>query len=161
MGEGLNGHMAKLLMLGLVLSVGAPGQQSISSSPPSRSARPASSEVEEISGPNVNAANFLHEAETNGLPHYCAAHPGETWMYRSKTDKNVLFSGRCLSDKEKELAAEDNFVAHHQEFVTNDNNSELLRAYIRKYGLDPQKRRSYERAYRALRTTGELPGRVK
>lgn len=95
-------------------------------------------------------------AFSKGIKKYCAAHPGQDWHYYSRRDGHVLSSGHCPSDEDKVVAAANEFMAHHKDFKPCDANSKVMVAYIETHNLDPREQKSYERAYKALRKTGQL-----
>ena len=95
-------------------------------------------------------------AFSKGIKKYCAAHSGQDWHYYSGRDGHVLSSGHCPSDEDKDVAAANEFMAHHKDFKPCDANSKVMVAYIQAHSFDPREQKSYERAYKALKKTGQL-----
>jgi hypothetical protein len=91
-----------------------------------------------------------------GVRNYCAAHPGNDWHYYSRVDGHVLSSGHCPSDEEKGVAAANEFMSHHKDFIPGQANSQVIVAYLESHKLDPREEKSYERAYKDLKKTGKL-----
>jgi hypothetical protein len=106
-------------------------------------------------GTGMAAAMQAH-AFSKELKKYCAAHPGEDWHYYSRADGHVLSSGHCPSDDEKGVAAANEFMSRHKDFIRNQANSQVVVAYLQDHKLDPREEKSYERAYKDLRKSGQL-----
>lgn len=95
-------------------------------------------------------------AFSKGLRKYCDAHPGEDWKYRSTADGHTISSGHCPSDDDKVTVLANEFAAHHKDFVHSPANGQAVATYIEANKLDPRERKSYERAYKELKKTGQL-----
>ncbi|MHB1937762.1 MAG: hypothetical protein ACYCOR_14405 [Acidobacteriaceae bacterium] len=102
------------------------------------------------------ASAMQHHAFSKGVKKYCAAHPGQDWHYYSGRDGHVLSSGHCPSDEDKDVAAANEFMAHHKDFIPCAANSKVMVAYIEVHKFDPREQKSYERAYKALKKSGKL-----
>lgn len=106
-------------------------------------------------GQGIAGAMQAH-AFSKGLQKYCDAHPGESWSYTSRADGHKLSSGMCPSNEEKGAEAANLFMSHHKEFIPGPNNSKVLVAYLDEHKLDPREEKSYERAYKDLKKSGQL-----
>lgn len=106
-------------------------------------------------GEGIATAMQAH-AFNKDLKKYCAAHPGQDWNYYSRADGHVLSSGHCPSDEEKALVAASEFMSRHKDFKAGDANSQAMTKYIQTNNLDPREEKSFERAYKALKKTGQL-----
>jgi|SRR5580658_2049030 hypothetical protein len=95
-------------------------------------------------------------AFSKGLRKYCDQHPGEDWHYSSRADGHTISSGHCASDDDKVTALANEFAAHHKDFVRSPANGEAVANYIDVNKLDPRERKSYEKAYKELKKTGQL-----
>jgi hypothetical protein len=102
------------------------------------------------------AAGMQAHAQTKWVRNYCAAHPGEGWRWYSKADGHTISSGRCETDGDRAVAAANVFMSHHKEFIPGPANSQVLVAYLETNKLDPRQEKSYERAYKDLKHSGQL-----
>ena len=96
-----------------------------------------------------------------GLKKYCDAHPGEVWHYGVVRTGQAYRSGHCPTNDEKAVQAANEFMARHHEYIPEEQNSHLLTEYVASNNLDPREEKSYERAYRDLKKTGQLRLYVK
>jgi hypothetical protein len=106
-------------------------------------------------GQGIGVAMQAHAFDKN-LRKYCAAHPGENWNYYSRVDGHVMSSGHCPSDDEKGVAAANDFMSRHKDFKPGETNSQVMTKYLETHNLDPREERSFERAYKDLKNTGQL-----
>jgi len=90
------------------------------------------------------------------LRKYCDQHPGENWSNVSLVDGHTLSSGHCPSDDDKVTALANEFAAHHKDFVRSPANGQAVATYIETNKLDPREPKSYEKAYKELKKTGQL-----
>jgi hypothetical protein len=65
-------------------------------------------------------------------------------------------SGTCPTDEQKGVVAANEFMAHHKEFIREPANSQVMVAYLEAHKLDPREEKSYERAYKDLKKSGQL-----
>lgn len=120
-----------------------------------RQAYEAGQKVGDAIGTGIALALQSH-SKNGWVKKFCAGHPGETWRWTRNSDGALLDSGHCLTDEDKGVIAANEFMAHHKEFIQGPKNSQALVAYLDTHNLDPRKEKSYERAYRDLKTTGKL-----
>lgn len=106
-------------------------------------------------GEGIGAAMQAHSFN-KGLRKYCAAHPGNDWHYYDRLDHHTISSGHCPSDSERAVEAANLFMAHHKEYIRNQDNSQNIVAYLDTKKLNPTEQKSYERAYSDLRKSGKL-----
>jgi hypothetical protein len=93
---------------------------------------------------------------TKGITKYCAAHPGADWHYYSKADGHVLSSGHCPTEEEKVEAVANEFLSRHKDFIPEPANSKAMIAYMESHKLNPVEKKSYDRAYKALKKARQL-----
>lgn len=60
------------------------------------------------------------------------------------------------SDDNKVVAAANEFVAHHRDFMPSPDNAHVVAMYIEANKLDPRDGKSYEKAYKDLKKEGQL-----
>lgn len=106
-------------------------------------------------GQGIAGAMQAH-AFSKGLRKYCNAHPGQEWAYYSRADGHKISSGYCPSDEDKGIAAANEFVSRHGDFMRTPSNSQAMTAYLEDHRLDPREEKSYERAYKDLKKSGRL-----
>ena len=87
---------------------------------------------------------------------YCAGHPGQDWNYRSRANGTVISSGHCPSEEDRVTEVANEFAAKHRDFKRSPGNAEAVASYIEEHNLDPRHPKSYERAYRDLKRSGQL-----
>jgi hypothetical protein len=102
------------------------------------------------------AAGINSHAQTKWVRNYCAAHPGDGWRWFNKATGRTISSGRCATDDDKALEAANTFMSRHTDFIKGQANSQVLTAYLATHKLDPREEKSYERAYRDLKKSGQL-----
>jgi hypothetical protein len=95
-------------------------------------------------------------AFTKGVRNYCNTHPGEEWRYFSRADGHTISTGHCPSDADKAGIAAAEFTAHHKDYIKGPSNSQAMISYVRQHELDPRQEKSYERAYKDLKKSGQL-----
>jgi hypothetical protein len=120
-----------------------------------REAYEAGQKIGSALGQGIAAARQEH-AFNRGLHRYCDAHPGQDWHYHSRMDGHIISSGHCPSDEDKVEMAANEFAARHKEFIKGPANAQLMTSYIEGHNLDPREPKSYERAYRDLKNSGQL-----
>lgn len=102
------------------------------------------------------AAGMQVHAQSKWVKKYCAAHPGEGWRWFRRSDGHTIASGHCPTDVDKALAAANTFMSKHRDYTSGPANSRALTAYIDAHKLDPREEKSYERAYKDLKKSGQL-----
>lgn len=95
-------------------------------------------------------------AFSRGLKKYCGAHPGGTWKYSSRVDGHLISSGTCPTDEDKGLSAANEFMSHHKDYIKEENNSKVMVSYLEEHKLDPREEKSYEKAYKDLKKSGQI-----
>jgi len=120
-----------------------------------RRAYEAGQQVGNALGTGIARAMQQH-AFSKGLKKYCAAHPGQQWNYYSRADGHVISSGYCPSEQDNAVAAANEFMAHHKEYVPCPENSQAITNYVQQNRLDPRERKTYERAFNDLKKAGQL-----
>jgi hypothetical protein len=86
---------------------------------------------------------------------YCSKHPGQNWSSGSGE------TGYCPSDSDKIAEATLAFMARHRDYIPDGvyfggPNHQHMIAYLDTHRLDPRREKSYERAYRDLKQSGQL-----
>ena len=104
-------------------------------------------------GQAIYAARVRH-AEKKWIKKHCAQYPGHDWGYQ--INGQIVASGHCPTEEEKAEMATHEFMAHHKDFKPCADNSKLMVAYIEAHSYDPREQKSYERAYKTLKKTGQL-----
>jgi len=87
---------------------------------------------------------------------YCAGHPGQDWTSRSHANGAIFSSGHCPSEEDRVAEVANEFAASHKDFKRGPANAQAVITYIEAHNLDPRERRSYERAYKDLKKSGQL-----
>lgn len=65
-------------------------------------------------------------------------------------------SGHCPSADAKSIAVLNSFLAHHKKIASSPTNTQTLVAFVNYNKLNPREEKSYERAYKSLKSTGQL-----
>jgi len=102
------------------------------------------------------ARAMQHHRFSKQMKKYCAGHPGQDWTYRSRANGTVFSSGHCPSEEDRVAEVANEFAAGHKDFKRNPANAQAVIAYIAVHNLDPRERKSYERAYKDLKKSGQL-----
>jgi hypothetical protein len=95
-------------------------------------------------------------SQTRWVKHYCAANPGGNWRQWSRADGHTIATGYCPTSEDRAVAAANEFMSKHKEYIAESSNSELLTSYIELHRLDPREEKSYEHAYTDLKKGGHL-----
>jgi hypothetical protein len=106
-------------------------------------------------GQGIAAAMQAH-SQDKWVKKYCAAHPGQDWRWFRRSDGHTIATGHCATQDEKSVAAANEFMAHHRDYIPCTDNSEVITAYLQEHNLDPREKKSYERAFRDLKKTDHL-----
>jgi hypothetical protein len=80
---------------------------------------------------------------------YCESNPGSDWNIAGA-------SGHCMNDNDKVLAAANQFVSRHKDYMRSPENTKLMIAYFETNNLDPREEKYYDRAYKELKSIGKL-----
>jgi hypothetical protein len=104
----------------------------------------AGQQVGNALGRGLGAAIHAH-SENKAIKSFCSTHPGWT-----------IEGDRCLTNEDKGVIAANEFMSHHKEFIPEPANSKVLVAYLEDHKLDPREEKSYERAYKDLKKSGQL-----
>ena len=68
----------------------------------------------------------------------------------------VYSSGRCPTDDDKAVMAANAFMAHHHDYIPQQQNFQIMTEYIAEHRLDLREVKTYERASEDLKKTGKL-----
>lgn len=90
------------------------------------------------------------------VKHYCAENPGQIWRWTRNSDGYVLASGYCPTVADRQVAAANEFMAKHHDYIPETENANVMVAYLEEHKLDPREERSYERGYKDLKKSGKL-----
>lgn len=119
--------------------------------------------VKADSGPTYSSSSSSNSYDTSTITssatseqwahEYCQGHPGEDW---ARTFGDTTRTGHCDDADPKSAAVLNRFLSHNKKLAPTPANAQTLIAYVNYNKLNPREEKSYERAYKSLKQTGQL-----